>query len=277
MSNINLKVADILDKNREALLDSWQQQLIVNTRVLVSEVGFNSIKSYSEQVLLSFIDSLTQDLSAEEDRFSQTRVLLKEFIAKIDFNNVDFAEVVNFILTLKSSVTNLLIKESDACISESILNLTSWFDDLTFYIFSICIETRESLIREQQRAFMDVSVPVVRLWNQILMIPLVGMLDSSRTQQMMETMLGALEDYQSRVAILDISGIPVVDTLVARHLITAASAARLMGAECIITGVRARISQTLVQLGVDLSGFITRSTLADGFATALKITGQQIG
>ncbi|MBF0243000.1 MAG: STAS domain-containing protein [Desulfamplus sp.] len=109
------------------------------------------------------------------------------------------------------------------------------------------------------------------------MIPLVGMLDSSRTQQMMETMLGALEDYQSRVAILDISGIPVVDTLVARHLITAASAARLMGAECIITGVRARISQTLVQLGVDLSGFITRSTLADGFATALKITGQQIG
>jgi len=150
-------------------------------------------------------------------------------------------------------------------------------DRLGVFTFSVYQESREELMREQQRAFMEVSVPVVRIWDRIIMIPLVGMLDSSRTQQMMETMLTALEDYQSKVAIMDISGIPVVDTLVARHLITAASAARLMGAECIITGIRARISQTLVQLGVDLSGFITRTTLADGLQLALKMTDQKIG
>lgn len=109
------------------------------------------------------------------------------------------------------------------------------------------------------------------------MIPLVGMLDSTRTQLMMETMLTALEDNQANVAILDISGIPVVDTLVARHLVTAASAAKIMGAECIITGIRAKISQTLVQLGVDLSGFSTCSTLADGLRMALASTEQRIG
>ncbi|MCP4106767.1 MAG: STAS domain-containing protein [Desulfobacteraceae bacterium] len=119
-------------------------------------------------------------------------------------------------------------------------------------------------------------MPVVKVWDRIIMVPLIGMLDSERTQMMMEILLEALENLQAKVAILDISGIPVVDTLVARHLITAASAAKLMGAECIITGVRARIAQTLVQLGIDLGGIVTCTAMADGLQLALEMTDQKI-
>ena len=276
MENLHKEIARILLDNRQAVLDAWQQQLVVHARTMVAELGLGAVKQQTDRLLTSFTEALKEDAETDAARFFDTCELLNTTLRKLDMAVLSHAELATFILALRGTVFNVAAK-GEASQADCIHAVNAWFDHLVLQTFTIYLETREELIREQQRAFMEVSVPVVRLWRRIIMIPLVGMLDSSRTQQMMETMLGALEEYQSKVAILDISGIPVVDTLVARHLITAASAARLMGAECIITGIRARISQTLVQLGVDLTGFITRSTLADGLQLALKMTDQQIG
>ena len=132
------------------------------------------------------------------------------------------------------------------------------------------------LLKEQQKAFMEVSVPVVKVWNRILLVPLIGVFDSERAQLVMETLLTEIEHTQAKVAILDVSGIPVVDSLVAKHLIRTVSAAKLMGAECIVTGIRSRISQTIVQLGIDLSGIITKTALAEGLKVAFDLTDQKI-
>src|SRR3990172_8215439 len=132
------------------------------------------------------------------------------------------------------------------------------------------------LLKEQQKAFMEVAVPVVKVWNRVLLVPLIGVFDSARAQLTMETLLTAIENTQPKVAILDVSGIPVVDSLVAKHLIRTVSAVKLMGAECIVTGIRSRISQTIVQLGVDLSGITTRTALAEGLKVALDMTEQKI-
>lgn len=131
------------------------------------------------------------------------------------------------------------------------------------------------LLKEQQKAFMEVSVPVVKVWSGILLVPLIGVFDSARAQLLMETLLTEIENTQAEVVILDVSGIPIVDSLVAKHLIRTVSAAKLMGAECIITGIRPKISQTIVQLGIDLSGITTRATLADGLKVAFDLTNQK--
>ncbi len=137
------------------------------------------------------------------------------------------------------------------------------------------ILAKENLMKAQQQALMEMSAPEVKVWDGILMMPLIGTIDSWRAQQIMETLLTAIEETQAKVAILDVSGIPVVDSLVARHLMRTVTAAKLMGSECIVTGIKSKISQTMVQLGVDFAGIITKSTLADGLKMALEATGQR--
>ncbi len=136
-------------------------------------------------------------------------------------------------------------------------------------------QTMERL-SEQQKAFMEVSVPVVRIWNRIILVPLIGVFDSKRAQLLTETLLASIEDAQAKIAILDISGIPIMDTLVAKHLLSTVAAARLMGTECFITGIRASISQTLVHLGIDLSGVVTKTTLDEGIKHAFAVTNVKV-
>ena len=278
MNDIQTNAARILQENKETILDQWHQQLILNTKALVESMSLNIMKQRTEELLDALIDALAKNDGFDSDSYDNARNLMTDISRQMTLINLTPSEVTLFVFSLRDVIFPLFQANIDAGQQAAHYRLVNTLiDRLGVFTFSVYQESREELMREQQRAFMEVSVPVVRIWDRIIMIPLVGMLDSSRTQQMMETMLTALEDYQSKVAIMDISGIPVVDTLVARHLITAASAARLMGAECIITGIRARISQTLVQLGVDLSGFITRTTLADGLQLALKMTDQKIG
>ncbi len=136
--------------------------------------------------------------------------------------------------------------------------------------------TREKLIAQQQEELMELSTPVVKLWEGILALPIIGTLDSARTQVVMESLLEAVVQTNSRVAIIDITGVPTVDTLVAQHLLKTIAAARLMGADCIISGVRPQIAQTIVHLGIDLAGVITKAKLSDAFALALQRTGQAV-
>src|SRR4029077_18725138 len=146
-------------------------------------------------------------------------------------------------------------------------------DSLGLYTTEIYQKTRESVINRQQQELLELSTPVVTLWDGVLALPLIGTLDSARTQGVMESLLQRIVDTGSLIAILDITGVPTVDTLVAQHLLKTIAAARLMGADCIISGIRPQIAQTIVHLGVDLNTVTTKATLADAFKVALKRTG----
>jgi rsbT co-antagonist protein RsbR len=278
MNDIRTNAASIVQINKSKILDQWHQQLILNTKSLVESIGLNVMKQRTEELLEALIDALGRDDDFKSDSYDNVRNQMTDISRQMTLSNLSSSEAAQFVFSLKNVIFPLFQANVDVKqLAAYYLVMNSLIDNLGLFTVTVYQESREELKREHQRAFMEVSVPVVRIWDRIIMIPLVGMLDSSRAQQMMEIMLTALEDYQSKVVILDISGIPEVDTLVARHLITAASAVRLMGADCVITGIRAKISQTLAQLGVDLSGFITCTTLADGLQLALKMTDLQVG
>ncbi len=137
-------------------------------------------------------------------------------------------------------------------------------------------KAREQIILRQQQELLELSTPVVQLWQNILALPLIGTLDSARTQVVMENLLQKIVETGALIAIIDITGVPTVDTLVAQHLLKTIAAARLMGADCIISGIRPQIAQTIVHLGVNLEDVVTKATLADAFVVALKKTGSSV-
>ena len=139
--------------------------------------------------------------------------------------------------------------------------------------FAVYVAGREQIIREQHSQMLELSTPVVQLWRHILAVPLIGTLDSARTQVVMTSLLEAIQAHEARVAIIDITGVPTVDTAVAQHLLQTVGAVRLMGADCVISGIRPSIAQTITQLGIDLSHIVTRGSLADALATALRLLG----
>ena len=149
-------------------------------------------------------------------------------------------------------------------------------DSLGLHTVKTFQKSREEVINRQQREMLELSTPVVKLWDGILALPMIGTLDSARTQVVMENLLQKVVDTGAQIAILDITGVPTVDTLVAQHLLKTVTALRLMGAECIISGVRPQIAQTIVHLGVDLQGVTTKANLADALALALKRTGNTL-
>lgn len=189
------------------------------------------------------------------------------------------AETATFILTLKQSLFSQL--KADAGNDAELLSANVWaatqlIDSLGLHTVKTFQLTREEVIRRQQEEMLELSTPVVKLWDGILALPMVGTLDSARTQVVMESLLNKIVETGSEIAILDITGVPTVDTLVAQHLLKTVTALRLMGAECIISGVRPQIAQTIVHLGVDLQGVTTKATLADALALALKRSGYKI-
>jgi rsbT co-antagonist protein RsbR len=146
-------------------------------------------------------------------------------------------------------------------------------DELGLFTTEAYQKSRENVIHRQQKEMLELSTPVVKLYDRVLALPLIGTLDSARTQMVMEALLKEIVASGSEIAILDITGVPTVDTVVAQHLIKTVTAARLMGAECIISGIRPQIAQTIVHLGINLSDVVTKATLADAFAVALDKLG----
>ncbi|MFI8929065.1 STAS domain-containing protein [Streptomyces sp. NPDC053474] len=160
--------------------------------------------------------------------------------------------------------------ESDEILAAALL-INQLLDSAGALSFEVYVEGREEIIRRQSRQLLEMSTPVVRLWRQVLAVPLIGTLDTARTQIVMENLLQAIQDDQALVAIIDITGVPTVDTAVAQHLMQTVKAVRLMGADCVISGIRPPIAQTIAQLGIDLSTILTRATLADALAAAIKL------
>jgi rsbT co-antagonist protein RsbR len=189
------------------------------------------------------------------------------------------SETATFVLSLKQPIFDAIRRENASdpmALFDNIWKSTLLLDKLALLTADAFQATREQLIARQQEELMELSTPVVKLWEGILALPIIGTLDSARTQVVMESLLQAVVQTNSRVAIIDITGVPTVDTLVAQHLLKTVTAARLMGADCIISGVRPQIAQTIVHLGIDLAGVVTKAKLSDAFALALQRTGQVV-
>jgi rsbT co-antagonist protein RsbR len=213
---------------------------------------------------------------------------VRDFLARVSrsraLQGFSPSETATFVLSLKqplfSRLQAQLTKDAQA-LSDEIWATTDLLDKLALVTVESYVKSREELIQRQQREMMELSTPVVQLWENILALPLIGTLDSERTQVVMESLLQKIVETGASIAIIDITGVPTVDTLVAQHLLKTVAAARLMGADCIISGIRPQIAQTIVHLGVNLSDVTTKSSLADAFSIALKRTQarlpQQLG
>jgi rsbT co-antagonist protein RsbR len=189
------------------------------------------------------------------------------------------ADTSLFVLALKkplfSSLQRRLAADPEA-MAASLWSLSTTVDKLAQHTVGTYQQAREETIRRQQEELLELSTPVIKLWHGVLAVPMIGVLDSSRTQMVMEALLQKIVETGSELAIIDITGVPTVDTLVAQHLLKTVTAIRLMGADCIISGVRPQIAQTIVHLGIDLQGVRTKATLADALALALQQTGWRV-
>jgi rsbT co-antagonist protein RsbR len=208
---------------------------------------------------------------------------VKETLAEVSrmraLQGFSSSETATFVFSLKQPLFDLAQQKAGhdgKRLAESLWDLTMLLDKLGLYTTEVYQESREAVIHRQQQELMELSTPVVELWDEVVALPLIGTLDSNRTQVVMESLLQRVVETGARIAIIDITGVPTVDTLVAQHLMKTVAATRLMGADCIISGIRPQIAQTIVHLGVNLNDIITKATLADAFLVALHRVGATV-
>jgi rsbT co-antagonist protein RsbR len=204
----------------------------------------------------------------------------RQFLEKLSHSRAllgqDSQQTASFIFALKGPLFNLLqahYKDQPALLAEQLWEISELLDAFGLHTIRTFQKSREAVIKRQQEELLELSTPVVKLWDGVLALPMIGTLDSQRTQVVMESLLQRIVDTGSEIAIIDITGVPTVDTLVAQHLLKTVTAIRLMGADCIISGVRPQIAQTIVHLGLDLQGVVTKANLADALKLALTRLG----
>ncbi|WP_236179012.1 STAS domain-containing protein [Pseudomonas sputi] len=205
---------------------------------------------------------------------------MRQFLEKLSHSRAqlgqDSQQTASFIFSLKGPLFALLqnhYQDQPALLAEQLWEVSELFDAFGLYTIRTFQKSREAVIKRQQEELLELSTPVVKLWDGVLALPMIGTLDSQRTQVVMESLLQRIVDTGSEIAIIDITGVPTVDTLVAQHLLKTVTAIRLMGADCIISGVRPQIAQTIVHLGLDLQGVVTKANLADALKLALTRLG----
>ena len=271
----NSRLPEIIARNEEELLGEWlrlQKELIAARGDRVSE---SQLRSNSQQFLRSLSEALAS-ASASGSRqpdWSGIHQQLGEISRQRAAEGFSSSETAGFIFSFKQPLfirISLEYADDRKAMEEEIWNANQLLDNLGLYTVETFQKSREDVIIRQQEEMLELSTPVIELWQGILALPLIGTLDSARTQIVMQNLLEAIVSRSSDLAIIDITGVPTVDTLVAQHLLKTIAAARLMGADCIISGIRPQIAQTIIHLGVDLSGVITKATLADAFTLALK-------
>jgi len=272
----------LLQQRRSQILQQWSEQL--SSGAAASSHARRSGQELARQAeqflgcLLAASASAQQDINAPE--WDSTRDFLEELSRQGVLMGLASDETASFIFSLKRPIFDALLGQGadDAReLAAQLWEATVLLDKLGLYTVKAFQKTREDLIIRQQQELLELSTPVVKLWDGILALPMIGTLDSARTQIAMESLLQKIVETESQIAIIDITGVPTVDTLVAQHLLKTVTALRLMGADCIISGVRPQIAQTIVHLGVDLQGVTTKANLADALKLALRRTGAALG
>jgi len=274
------KLGEIISRNEERIRADWINDMgkSIQRADLISKVEL-------EEQTRSLLSAIAKGASSDQSdditgpQWNTARELLQDISSSRARQGFTPSETATFVLSLKQPLFMVIRQELSKNQEEMfavVWTATQLLDKLALLTTESYTATREELISRQQQELLELSTPVVKLWDGILALPIIGTLDSARTQVVMEELLQTVVATNSKFAIIDITGVPTVDTLVAQHLLKTITAARLMGAECIISGVRPQIAQTIVHLGINLEDVITKAKLSDAFALALHRSGRGV-
>ncbi len=262
-----------------AILGAWLTLLKSSGALQTGRIREDEHQTQAQTVLGQLQDGLAAGgTDVATDAYAELRATLGDISRSRAVQGFNPTDTANFVFSLKEPIYDALSRihaVDPASIAAGTRSASQVLDQLGLHTMEVYLASREEVIGRQSQEIAELSTPVVQLWDGILALPLIGTLDSARTSVVMENLLQAIVDEEAEIAIIDITGVPTVDTLVAQHLLKAIAAARLMGADCIISGIRPQIAQTMVHLGVELN-VVSKATLADAFALALKRTGRTV-
>lgn len=270
-------ISTVLSNPSNELLDSWVALQLAD-KGRSQGVSDSSLKASSAEFLKLFRAAAKGGNLENMDtpEWQAVERMLGELSASRAVQGSSPTETASFIFSLKQplfAMMNVEYGQTNGELAKATWALSALMDRLGMYTAEVFQKSREAIIRRQQKDMMEMSTPVIKMWDGVLAVPLIGTLDSARTQIVMEALLQRIIDTSARIAILDITGVPTVDTQTAQHLIKTVSATRLMGADCIISGIRPQIAQTIVHLGIDIYDITTKATMADALREALSRIG----
>lgn len=270
----------IVDRSEDAIVAEWMKEMTAAVRrgdlLKESELQADCVK---------FLRLMKEALNSggatfKDSAWHEIREMLADLSRSRAIQGFTPSETASFVFSAKRPIFTQIREGNEDDPEALVANMwmaTELLDALGLYTIETYQQSREKIVRRQQEELLELSTPVVKLWDGILALPIIGTLDSARTQVMMESLLNAIAATESRVAIIDITGVPVIDTVVAQHLLKTVTAARLMGADCLISGVRPQIAQTIVHLGINLADVTTKATLAGAFLLAIQRLGIRPG
>ncbi len=267
------RVAEMVARSQGGILSDWVKLQADQAPAGAGRIGEAARREESERFLDLFRQAIGSGMSYDVGaaQWDELRAMLGELSRSRAAQGFTTSETATFIFSLKQPLFERLQREAQgADTAADILAISMLLDALGLYTTEVHQKAREEVIHRQQEEMLELSTPVVQLWEGIVALPIIGTLDSARTQVVMESLLNEVTATRARIAIIDITGVPTVDTLVAQHLLKTVAAARLMGVECLISGIRPQIAQTMVHLGIDLTQVATKASLADAFALALR-------
>jgi rsbT co-antagonist protein RsbR len=273
---MSIDVAKLLQKKKKQIMEDWMTNQLSDAGLRDDLMSNEDLREQSDELLDTFLKVLTDKNLGDAESSDFEPVL--EILAGISMSRArqGFSprETGVYVFSLKEALIRALhteLKEDTASLLDAVVRMNRLMDAMSLATFETFIKGREEIILRQTDEIAEISTPVIRVWDGILALPIIGTLDSSRTQVVMENLLQEIVNSGSTIAILDISGVPAVDSLVAQHLIKTVAATRLMGAECIISGIRPEIAQTVVHLGIDLSNIVTKASLASALRHAFTM------
>jgi rsbT co-antagonist protein RsbR len=279
MAKQNL-LSQVVQEDESGILQSWVEAQLASSASRADRISRTEFSEQSRRFLSLFragLQSGSMDFHAPA--WANARQMLEEISTARAQMGFSPSETATFIFSLKQPLFDRLrphVAKDPEGVAEATWNATSLLDKLGLFTTEVYQRGREQVIIRQQQELMELSTPVVTLWDGVLALPVIGTLDSARTQVVMENLLQRIVESGASIAIIDITGVPTVDTLTAQHLLKTVAAARLMGADCIISGIRPQIAQTIVHLGVELGSVVTKATLEDAFSVALRRLGLTI-
>jgi len=281
MAALQQRTIDLIRSHQGPLLAAWAGNLAGSSQAQDGRLSSRELDQQVREFWRLFLEALsaTEVSSIARVEWQDIRRFLEELSRERVLKGFNSSETASFIFSLKRPLFEVIQQgyaNDPAQLGDQLWAISELIDQLGLHTVSVFQKTREDVIQRQQEEMLELSTPVVKLWEGVLALPMIGTLDSQRTQVVMESLLQRIVDTGSEIAIIDITGVPTVDTLVAQHLLKTVTAIRLMGADAIISGVRPQIAQTIVHLGLDLQGIVTKANLADALALALKRTGQTV-
>ncbi len=280
-TEVTPQVVNLLSRRHDEIINLWIKDRLESGEFRDELIPRKELRRQSQQIVDMLARSIKDSNGGEfeSEAFDEMRSFLNEISRARAVKGYTPMENATYILSLRNTLLPLLAEElegdADALVRE-MTYFTKLLDKMGLVMVENFIRSREEIIRQQREDMMELSTPVIKVWDKILTLPIIGTLDSRRAQLMMEALLQKIVETGSTIAILDITGVKTMDTLVANHLIKTVTAARLMGARCILTGVSPAIAQTMVQLGIDLTQITTRAQMADGIKLALELIGRTV-